>query len=331
MKARSGFTLIELLVVIAIIAILVALLVPAVQKVRESAARTQCQNSLKQIGVALHNYHDVFKAFPSAVGPPTAPMDLNNPYGGTVGAWYYPTLTWYQSWMRQISELIEQGNVSWGVPVPTYVCSLEQRIPLINGTDYHAYTCYLAVAGWRTYEGSNTNQNNQMPYRAPYTNGSGGLLIYDGNEGIMYYASKVSASQVTDGLSNTLMVAERPPIMDGPNGGWGWMDSSDQGDVAIGLNNPEILSVTVNSPASCLNPMLFQPGPRAAGMNGNYVDSPVPGLNPNCHANHPWSWHSDGANFLFGDGGVRFITYNAATILPALSTKSKAETVPSLN
>jgi prepilin-type N-terminal cleavage/methylation domain-containing protein len=214
---RKGFTLIELLVVIAIIAILIALLVPAVQKVREAAARTQCTNNLKQMGLAIHGMHDAFKMFPS---------------GGTV-PWANPTFvggnpagprTQEASWGFQILPFIEQSAIGksatpWVSPVAIYNCPSRRGTTLIGGRymgDYCATTPGNDNDLW---------QGNiwAVPTGAQYN----GVLVRTGTRGC-----PSTMASISDGTSNTIMISEkRLDITRYMSGDWhddsGWADGWD--------------------------------------------------------------------------------------------------------
>jgi len=157
-RSRFGFTLIELLVVIAIIAVLIALLLPAVQQAREAARRTQCSNNLKQIGLALHNYHDVNLCFPPGsisvlyINPldinlqryadPEEPLDTYDPAIGLHGT----------SWMLQILPFIEQNTVydEWNFFQNVWMNGEElTNIELPAQTDIAAYYCPTRRAGMK--------------------------------------------------------------------------------------------------------------------------------------------------------------------------------------
>jgi prepilin-type N-terminal cleavage/methylation domain-containing protein len=198
---RPGFTLIELLVVIAIIAVLIGLLLPAVHKVREAAARSKCQNNLRQLTLACHGHHDAYKFFPASVGPRNL---------GDLG----PSTRF--SWVQAVFPFIEQDNLGRGVAagviadgrtnVPIIACPSDPRGPVIRPSDTaSACTSYVAVAGTDTA----------------------------GRDGVMYHNSRTKITDVKDGTSSTLLLGERPP------GGYmnqffgRWYDSGD-GDVSMG-------------------------------------------------------------------------------------------------
>ena len=192
MKSRTGFTLIELLVVIAIIGILVALLLPAVQAARESARRTQCKNQLKQIGLAMQNYHDLARAFPA--GYYSALDGAGNEIGPGWG------------WAATLLSSMEQTNLATQIDFhlgigdprnvagrtnmpPVFFCPSEtHRAPfVVDGTTVSvAYGNYVAI------------------------NGNGGVSDFAGsNDGAFLRNRWFRMAEITDGLSNTLFVGER--------------------------------------------------------------------------------------------------------------------------
>jgi prepilin-type N-terminal cleavage/methylation domain-containing protein/prepilin-type processing-associated H-X9-DG protein len=306
---RGGFTLIELLVVIAIIAILIGLLVPAVQKVREAAARTQCTNNMKQMGLALHNYHGAVKRFPPGI------------------TYTYPYYYW--SWMAVMMPYYEQQNLynkadtwariggpsdpkyhwwPWGgfwlnpmtpanpalsVMVPTLNCPADPRQNFLLPAAQAGLNGDVALGGYVGVGGISADYSN-------YTNRN--------QIGILYWRSSTRIADVTDGTSNTLMVGERPPSTDLYYGWWfagaGW-DGSGVGDVILGAREYNYAS--------------------AIGCGSNYVGLQQGNMKNNCDQAHFWSFHPGGANFLMADGSVRFLTYSVNSVLPQLATRAGNE------
>jgi prepilin-type N-terminal cleavage/methylation domain-containing protein len=187
-RSRSGFTLIELLVVIAIIAVLIGLLLPAVQKVREAAARMKCSNNLKQIGIAFHSYHDTTGFLPTA--------------GSDGGAGDNPASNRLDfGWCYEILPYIEQGSlqsvasvaVIRATPVSTYGCPSRGGPRVISG---NAKSDYAGNGG--------TNPNTK-----PIASCTGPVVLSRGGSGTPTQPGVLRLADIPDGLSNTMVVGEK--------------------------------------------------------------------------------------------------------------------------
>jgi prepilin-type processing-associated H-X9-DG protein len=285
-------TLIELLVVFGIISLLTALLLPAVQQAREAAQQTQCKNNLRQIGIALHSYHDAHQALPMGS---TSGVSFNGKPGGH-GAWGYAAflLPWLEqraaydsanfetpdccAWTRAQQAATPRAAEPASTPYRVLICPSDpmgfQLLP--DGTP-NVFLCgnlypgnYLGVSGDRNFRCQGTTRGN----------------------GTFFTLSSVRFAHLTDGASQTMLIGERGLPTDLA---WGWL-------ICGGTECEHYASTEL-------------------GLHRGYVGAGLFASNERF-----WSWHNAGTNFLFADGRVQSLSFDVdTTTFKRLSTRAAGD------
>jgi prepilin-type N-terminal cleavage/methylation domain-containing protein len=283
-----AFTLVELLVVIGVVAILLALLLPAVQAARGAARRTACQNQLRQIALAAHGHLDARGRLPAG----TDTRSTATPYRG----WLVSLLPFLEE--TSIADLVAAEyrtsrdpfdmvtHPTFSKPIALFACPEDARAAIAQPVPR-----YRTIAGLTSYLGSSGRDATTR-------------------DGVLYAGSATRFADVTDGASRTLLAGERPPSTKFDLGWW---------YAGMGVGGDGALDHTVGTASTDVNPFGDCNDPLYPFQSGKTANE--------CSANHFWSLHpGGGGHFAFLDGAVRFFSYDAAPVLVDLSTRAGGET-----
>lgn len=299
---RAAFTLLEVLVVIAIIGVLLGLTLSAVQRVRSKAAATQCQNNLRQCGLALHSLHATYGGlppYPIAASP--APQGSSFSYQGI--SWHVFTLPH-----------VEQGAL-WQAAADAYTTSPSPW----SGPHRPLLSTAVPVFGCPADARTAAPQDDPSWGGAGYTSFVGITGSWSARrDGCFRGATGVRFADITDGLASTVMVGERPPSATLDAGWWYTTHPSPRGQVDFELPIESALD-----PSDQCSGFIVQ---TPSGSTVKYFFAPG-SIQNNCDRYHFWSVHVGGGHFLFADGAVRFMTYAARDVLPALASRAGGEVV----